>query len=315
MGGFPFPTIRHLGMQAVTDASPVAGMSLSDAIDQVSAVLEDAGVHCGHGALDTGEEAAWLVLAACNVPLDSNDIPWDAALTSPQAEAVSVLLDQRIHNRQPLAYLLGEAWFAGYPFYVDSRVLVPRSYFSEWIPERFEPWIDPADVHDVLDLCCGSGCIGIATALELPHARVTLSDVSADALAVAARNVSRHDLDARVSLRQGDGLAGIDGQFDLILCNPPYVSSALMDTLPAEYRAEPALGLAAGDDGLDFIRPLLREAPRRLKPGGVLMVEAGSAGEAAMAAWPKLPFTWLGTESDEPVLFMLTREELVAAKF
>ena len=287
-----------------------AGTTLDDGVDRVAVILDDAGLSFGHGAVDAGEEAAWLLLAACGISPDSNDIPWQRALTGSERNAIESLANRRINSRIPLAYLLGEAWFAGFSFHVDERVLVPRSHFVEWVPDGFSPWVMPENVHTVLDLCCGSGCIGIATALTMPWIRVTLSDISPDALAVADINISRHDLADRVETRQGDGLAGLDAVYDLILCNPPYVSSSRMEGLPAEYRVEPALGLAAGDDGLDFIAPLLRSAAKHLNPRGVLMVEAGSAGEAVLSRWPRVPFTWLETESGEPVLFMLTREEL-----
>ena len=285
-------------------------LTLTRAVDHVASELASAGVYFGHGALDAEEEAAWLVLAACGIPLDSDPVPWERTLNARDTDAVRRLLRERIDTRMPLAYLLREAWFAGHSFYVDERVLVPRSHFTEWIPQRFEPWIRPDRVKHVLDLCCGSGCIGIATALAFPRSRVVLSDISAEALEVARINVARHCLEDRVSIRQGDALQGLDQRFDLILCNPPYVSTERMDRLPLEYRTEPALGLAAGPDGLDFIRGLLSKAVNHLNPGGTLLVEAGSAGEAVLAEWPEIPFTWLSTESDEPVLFMIDRETL-----
>ena len=289
------------------------GLGLSEAIERVAVSLSCAGLRFGHGAFDAGEEAAWLVLTACEVRLDDEAIPWERPLSASQADAVVRLVEERIRSRKPLAYLLREAWFAGHSFYVDERVLVPRSHLTEWIPERFSPWVRPEGVRDVLDLCCGSGCIGIATALELPDCRVLLSDISRDALDVARINVDRHGLQDRVALRHADGLQGLDRRFDLILCNPPYVSSERMDTLPPEYQAEPALGLESGPDGLDFIRGLMPSVARNLNPGGTLIVETGSAGESVMAEWPDVPFTWLSTDSDEPVLFLLTRDTLLAS--
>lgn len=309
---FSFPGTGAEAMITETTAGPglPQGITLEDAIDRVAAHLEGAGLSFGHGVADAGEEAAWLLLAACGVSPDAGDIPWQRVLTDEEIDAARALAVRRVQSRKPLAYLLGEAWFAGLRFCVDERVLVPRSHFAEWVVDGFAPWVDPDGVTSVLDLCCGSGCIGIATALAMPGARVTLSDISADALAVAEINIGRHDLADRVTTHLGDGLAGLDGCYDLILCNPPYVASGRMETLPEEYRHEPALGLVAGADGLDFIAPLLEAAADYLSPGGVLMVEAGSAGAAVLARWPRIPFTWLETESGEPVLFMLTREEL-----
>ncbi len=286
------------------------GVTLAEGVDGVAAFLESADLSYGHGVLDAEDEAAWMLMLGCDISPDSDDIPWDRLLTAQEIDAVRTLAMRRIDSKKPLAYLVNEAWFSGLSFYVDERVLVPRSHFAEWIPDGFAPWVTPGKVSAVLDLCCGSGCIGIATALVMPDAQVTLSDISAEALAVAEINVERHGLSARVRTRQGDSLKDLDAKYDLILCNPPYVSSSRMKDLPAEYRQEPALGLAAGEDGLDFITPLLAMAADSLNPEGVLMVEAGSAGEAVLSRWPKVPFTWLDTESGEPVLFMLTREEL-----
>lgn len=290
------------------------GMTLDDVVGLVEAGLQSAGLCFGHGAEDAGGEAAWLVLAACGMAPDTNPPP-SYRLSARERAAVSDLVSRRIDSRRPLAYLLGEAWFAGHPFFVDGRVLVPRSHLAEWIPDRFEPWIRPGDIHAILDLCCGSGCIGIASALAFPRARVLLSDLSGDALDVAALNIRRHGVDDRVGVHRGNGFEGIARRFDLILCNPPYVSRSRMDTLPPEYLAEPRLGLEAGEDGLDFIAPLLESARGHLNPGGALIVEAGSAGEAVLARWPSVPFTWLGTQCDEPVLFMLTAEELAQHGF
>jgi ribosomal protein L3 glutamine methyltransferase len=290
-------------------------ISLSEAVERVSVELAASGVFFGHGTFNADDEAAWLVLAACGIPVDADTIPWNQQIDQQQASAVKRLLERRIQSRKPLAYLLEEAWFAGYSFHVDERVLVPRSHLTEWIPDRFAPWIQPESVRDVLDLCCGSGCIGIATALVLPECQVLLSDISRDALDVAQINIHRHELQDRVAVHHADGLSGLQQRFDLILCNPPYVSSGAMATLPPEYQAEPALGLESGLDGIDFIRALLSSVTHNLKPGGTLIVEAGSAGETVMAEWPDVPFTWLGTDSDEPVLFLLTYESLVASGF
>ena len=286
------------------------GVTLGEAIDQVFSQLHMAKLAYGHGVETAEEEAAWLVLYLCGEELGQEDYPWDRNLTDKEISGIQQALGQRIAHRKPLAYLFNEAWFAGYAFYVDERVLVPRSFFAEWIDDRFEPWIDASKVTNILDLCCGSGCIGIAAALAFDSATVTLSDISSDALTVARKNVERYQLEHRVAVNCGDGFSGLDQKYDLILCNPPYVSDQRMDKLPPEYLSEPDLALRAGGDGLDFIRPLLQQARRFLTDDGVLIVEAGSASLSFEQAWPSVPFTWLGTEYDEMVLFLLTTSEL-----
>jgi ribosomal protein L3 glutamine methyltransferase len=287
-----------------------AGLSLFDAIDQVADALNAARLVFGHGAEDAEEEATWLVLSAIGEPLGCSEYDWGQVLDSDQTESVNALLENRVTTRRPLAYLLGEAWFAGLPFFVDERVLVPRSFMAEWIPEQFSPWLEPDKVSSVLDLCCGSGCIGIAAALAMDADRVVLSDLSADALAVAAINSTKHLKNHDVVLNQGDMFNGIEGKFDLILCNPPYVSTQRMATLPEEYLSEPDMALRAGERGLDFIAPMLQQVHRFLTERGVLIVEAGSASHDVEKQWPGVPFTWLGTAHDELVLFLITASEL-----
>jgi ribosomal protein L3 glutamine methyltransferase len=287
-----------------------AGLSLFDAVDQVADALNAAQLVFGHGAEDAEEEAAWLVLSAIGEPMGHSEYDWEQIVDSDQTASVNALLENRITTRRPLAYLLGEAWFAGLPFFVDERVLVPRSFMAEWIPEQFSPWLDPDKVSSVLDLCCGSGCIGIAAAMAMDADRVVLSDLSTDALAVAAINSAKHLKNHDVVLNQGDMFSGIEGQFDLILCNPPYVSTQRMATLPEEYLREPDMALRAGERGLDFIAPMLQQVHRFLTDRGVLIVEAGSASHDVEQQWPGVPFTWLGTAHDEMVLFLITASEL-----
>ncbi len=285
------------------------------ALELISRQLISADVSFGHGTIDAQVEANWLISAGCGLSPDQVDLLADFTIPSESWSAMVSLLDRRIRTRQPMAYLLGEAWFAGYRFSVDNRVVVPRSHFAEWLPDRFAPLVQADQVHSILDLCCGSGCIGIVAALEFPEAKVMLSDLSNDALDVARQNIRCHGVSHRVTIHQGNGLEGIDRCFDLILCNPPYVASSRMDTLPPEYRAEPTMGLEAGADGLDFIAVLLENAHQYLNPGGTLIVEAGSAGDAVLARWPLVPFTWLWTQCEEPVLFMLSAEELARYDF
>jgi ribosomal protein L3 glutamine methyltransferase len=211
----------------------------------------------------------------------------------------------------PAAYLTGEAWFAGLRFVVDPRVLVPRSPIAELIERGYAPWVDPDRVRRLLDLCTGSGCIAIASALALPQAEVHATDLSADALAVAAINRAHHELEGRLQLHQGDLWAGVAGRFDLIVANPPYVDAAEMAALPAEHRHEPALGFAAGADGLDVALRILREAPAHLAEGGALFCEVGASAAALEARCPRVPFTWLEFERGGDGVFHIGRDELI----
>lgn len=285
-----------------------ADSSLEIVVDQVATVLADSDLSFGHGVESAEEEAVWLVLHACQIEA-VEDVQWDRRLKPEQRRTVESCLSKRLQSKKPMAYILKQAWFAGLSFYVDERVLVPRSFLAEWIPDQFVPWIDPRRVHSVLDLCCGCGCIGIAAALVFEDAKVVLSDVSPEALEVANKNIDRYDLGNRVSTHCGNRFQGLSQKFDLILCNPPYVSDQRMAKLPAEYLAEPEIGLRAGVDGLDFIRPFLAEARNFLTDKGYVVVEAGSASGAVELAWPDVTFTWLGTEHDEMVLFLLSADE------
>lgn len=286
------------------------GITLDQAVDQVSRCLQDAGLSYGHGVDNPQEEARWLVLAATNQQLGQQNYAWNRPLSERQINAIALLLTERITSRKPLAYLLGETWFAGYPFFIDERALVPRSFIAEWIQHRFEPWIDSSRVDSILDLCCGSGCIGIAAALEFTNARLVLSDLSADALQVAKINVGRHNLQHRTRIQHGRMFDGIEQKFDLIVCNPPYVCNARMAKLPPEYLHEPALALRAGADGLDFLRPLLKTARPYLNEHGAMIVEAGSASTALEMQCPTVPFNWMMTAHDETVLFAMSATEL-----
>ncbi len=283
-----------------------------DLVEQFEWSMKAADIAYGHGTDNAFDEAAWLVAHATGVNLsNADDLPWDAVVDDVAAEAATALLKRRLDTRKPLAYLINEAWFAGERYYVDERVIVPRSHFGEWIVERFEPWVDVDRVGSALDLCTGSGCIAIAMALNFPDATITGSDISADALEVAARNAAEHGVDGRVRLVRGDLFDAVPGErFDLVVCNPPYVSDDLMRDLPDEYRREPEIAFRGGDTGLDVIARLLRGAASYLNPGGALLVEAGSANTAVEKAYPDVPFTWLASAAGEPVIFLLTREEL-----
>jgi ribosomal protein L3 glutamine methyltransferase len=268
----------------------------------------------GHGTDNTWDEAEQLVLHAINLSPPLGDEWLDARLTLPERKKVVANLARRIQERVPAAYITRQAWFAGLPFVVDERVLVPRSPIGELIQKRFEPWLvnEPAQI---LDLCTGSGCIGIACAYAFPEAYVQLSDISFDALAVAEENIEQHGLAERVFAMQSDLFENLQGQvFDLIVSNPPYVDAEDMASLPEEYHAEPELGLASGDDGLDFTRRLLTEAVDYLSAQGVLLVEVGNSWPALEAAYPALPFTWIEFERGGHGVFLLNAEDLRKAR-
>jgi len=295
----------------VSDAP--ATLTLRDLILEGRDALDGAGVWFGHGTDNALDEAAWLVSHAVGLPPDFPDAELDRVLTPGQVQAARDLVARRIETRQPAAYLIGEAWFAGLPFFVDERVLVPRSPLAELIAGRFQPWLVPERIRRVLDLCTGSGCIAIATALALPEAQVDASDISPGALEVARRNVVRHGVQDRVGLYAADLFDGLPaGEYDLILSNPPYVDAEDMAALPPEYRQEPALGLAAGETGLDLVIPLLQQAGRHLAPDGVLIVEVGNSAEALQAAFPRVPFVWLEFAHGGEGVFLLDAAQLSA---
>ena len=238
-------------------------MNLEQVILQLSKRLDDAGLAFGHNTADAWEEAALIALYSLGVdpPEDEgHDVEWSRILTEDELQRVDAVATRRIAERVPLAYLVNQTWFGGRQFYIDERAIIPRSYLVEWLPDAFAPWIDPKSVHSVLDLCTGSGCLAISCALEFPDASITASDISGDALEVARRNVERYGLEDRVSLVRGDGLDAVTGKFDMIICNPPYVSDVRMDALPAEFRCEPDKAFRGGLDGLDFIVPMLSRA-------------------------------------------------------
>lgn len=274
--------------------------------------LDDADVYFGHGTDNALDEAAYLMSYVRHIAPDFSDEVLDEDLTDTELEKFRTLINERIEKKIPAAYLIHEAWFAGLPFYVDERVLVPRSPIAELILDGFAPWIDISKVHNVLDLCTGSGCIGIAIAAHFPHLHVDISDLSADALAVANKNIRKHRLEDRVKSFQSDLFTDLPTkQYDLIVSNPPYVDAEDMAALPDEYRHEPQMGLTAGEQGLDLVIPMLHQAARFLRPGGILVIEVGNSETALQERFPRVPFTWLEFEYGGHGVFLLDYAQLV----
>jgi ribosomal protein L3 glutamine methyltransferase len=291
---------------------PAAPHTLRDFVLWAERRFAQARLYFGHGTDNARDEAAWLVASVLDLPFEALDANAGRVLTTSEADKLRAVTEARIATRKPLAYLLHEAWFAGQKFYVDERVIVPRSLIGEFLPTQFRPWIDPTRVMRILDLCTGSGCIAIAAALAFPDAQVDAADVSPEALAVARINVDRFRLGPRVRLVQSDLFAQLaNAQYDLILTNPPYVDARDMATLPKEYRQEPALALASGETGLDAIVQILVEAPAHLGNHGILVAEVGNSCVTLRQRYPKVPFTWLTSASGDDSVFLLDRAKLV----
>jgi ribosomal protein L3 glutamine methyltransferase len=289
-------------------------MKLIEAVETSSARLEQAGVSFGHGTTNAFDEAAWLVLWRLGLPLDDLDGVAARELSPDEERRIAELIERRIATRKPAAYLTGEAWLQGVPFTVDQRVIVPRSLIAELIADgTLEAWL-PAGARCVLDLCTGNGSLAVLAALAWPAVQVDACDLSPDALEVARLNLRRHGLEARIRLLCGDGLAPAEGPYDLILCNPPYVNRTSMAQLPAEYRAEPQLALDGGVDGMDFVRRLMRDAARYLRPAGALVLEIGHERAHFEAAFACAEPVWLETSAGADQVLLLTREALAATE-
>ena len=287
------------------------GRSVIELVEAGATQLTEAGVAFGHGTVNAFDEAAWLVLWQLRLPIDDLDIVVDRAVSPADEAKVAALLQRRIDTRQPAAYLTKEAWLQGVSFYVDERAIVPRSFIAELIVDgSIDYWLGE-QTQRVLDLCTGNGSLAVLAAMTYPDVSVIAADISTEALEVAAINVTRHALDERITLVASDGLASIAGLFDLIFCNPPYVNTFSMQALPAEYRAEPALALAGGTDGMDFIRTLFETAPAKMSESAVLVLEIGNERAHFEAAFPKLQAVWLETSAGEDQVLLLTRETLV----
>lgn len=274
--------------------------------------FNEAGVFFGHGQADAFEEAAFLVMRSLQLPLDRLDVFLGAYLTHGEINTLLQQIDVRIRKRLPAAYILREAWLQGLKFYVDERAIVPRSFIAELLRDQLQPWVaDPDGALDVLDLCTGSGCLAVLAAEVFAAARVDAVDLSADALAVARKNVEDYRLQGRVRLVQSDLFAAVaTRRYDLIICNPPYVPDASMQTLPREYTHEPDLALAGGSDGMKVIKRLLREARGHLKRGGLLVVEVGGERATVEQQFGGIPMTWLTTSAGDDMVFLCRQEEL-----
>lgn len=274
--------------------------------------FNEAKLFFGHGSDNAFDEAAYLILHTLHLPLDRLEPFLDASLTHGESEEVQAVIERRVRERLPAAYLTHEAWLGGHRFYVDERVIVPRSFVAELLPEQLAPWVEEPDaVTRALDLCTGSGCLAILAALAFPNADVDAVDLSKDALDVAAKNVAEYGLADRIELIESDLFTALKGRsYDVILSNPPYVNAESVAALPPEYQAEPALALGSGKDGLDATRQILAAAKSHLNPGGLLVVEIGHNRDVLEDTYPALPFTWLDTEGGEQFVFMLRREDL-----
>ncbi|MGH8658293.1 MAG: 50S ribosomal protein L3 N(5)-glutamine methyltransferase [Gammaproteobacteria bacterium] len=295
-------------MKPTPSASPA---TVGDLIEWGEKRLTEAGVYFGHGTDCALDEAAFLVLTALGLPLGTAGAGLKRVVSEEPRENVSRLVEQRIKTRRPAAYLVHEAWFAGLPFYVDERVLVPRSPISEIIGSRFAPWLSKNEELRILDLGTGSGCIAVACALAFPDSRIDATDVSQDALRVARINLQRHGLEHRIQLHESDVFSALPQHaYDIIVSNPPYVPEPEIKKLPPEYRAEPKLGLAGGADGLQIVRRLLTQSAAYLAETGILIVEVGHQEKCLQQIYPNVPFMWLEFERGGEGVFLLQASEL-----
>jgi len=276
--------------------------------------FEESDIFFGHGTDNSYDEAVWLILSALHLPHDTLHNFLDAVITEQERKHLANLIEQRITKRTPTAYLVREAWLRGFKFYVDERVIVPRSFIAELLEDGLQPWIEyPEMVNSAADICTGSGCLGILLAEAFPNAAIDVVDISPDAIAVANINIANYGLQEQITAIQSDMFTALKGKkYDLIISNPPYVDAPSMAELPAEYRNEPQLALGSGKAGLDHTHTILREAAKHLNDGGILVVEIGHNRDALLEAYPKLPFTWLEVESGNQFVFLLTKEQLKA---
>ncbi|MBB5320653.1 50S ribosomal protein L3 N(5)-glutamine methyltransferase [Marinobacter oulmenensis] len=284
--------------------------SIRDLIRYACSRFASSDLYYGHGTDNVWDEAVQLVLRSVHLPQENNNVFLDARLTREERTLILDRVERRIAERIPVAYLLGEAWFMGMPFQVDERVLIPRSPIGELLENGLQPWLGEVDVERVLDLCTGSGCIGIGAAMVFEDAEVVLSDVSAEALSVADANIRLHGLENRVQTVRSDVFDQVTGRFDVIVSNPPYVDAQDLAGMPSEYHHEPELGLAAGDDGLDIAHRIIAKASEHLTEDGLLIVEVGNSWLAMDEAYPDLPLTWLEFENGGDGVFLLFARDL-----
>lgn len=286
--------------------------SVRDALRYAVTSFNEADLYYGHGQLDAFDEAVFLMMRALSLPIERLDVFLDAFLTMAEINTLLQLIERRVRSRMPAAYLLNEAWLQGYRFYVDTRCIIPRSFIAELLKDELHPWVaDPGTVHRVLDLCTGSGCLAIMAANVFPAAEVDAVDQSLDALAVAARNVDDYGLRARVRLLASNLFQAVEGRtYDVILCNPPYVTTEAMENLPQEYRHEPQAALAGGEDGMDLVREIVRGAHAHLEPDGIIIIEVGDGRAAFEHAFPDMPVTWLSTSAGDDMVLLIQRQDL-----
>ena len=272
-----------------------------------------AGCFFGHGLADAYDEAVYLILHTLALPLDRLEPFLDACIPGDEREAIFEVIEKRAVDRLPAPYITGEAWLGDFRFKIDPRVIIPRSYFAELLEDGFSPWIqNPEEVTAAMDMCTGSGCLAILMAHAFPNAAIVAVDISQDALDVAAENIAAYGLEDRITLVLSDGFASVPAQrFDFILSNPPYVTREAMDALPPEYLHEPGLALGSGEDGLDLVRKLLKDAPRYLTPDGVLAIEVGHNRHIVENAFPDLAPTWVSAPGGEDKIFVLERGQLL----
>ncbi|MGZ8271186.1 MAG: 50S ribosomal protein L3 N(5)-glutamine methyltransferase [Methylophilus sp.] len=287
-------------------------LTIRDWLRYTVSQFEQSDIFFGHGTDNSYDEAVWLLMSALHLPMDTLNNFLDARLTEIEREHLASLIEQRISKHTPTAYLVKEAWLQGFKFYVDERVIVPRSFIAELLQNGLQPWVEfPELIQSAADICTGSGCLGILLADAFPDAQIDVIDISPDAIAVANINIANYGLQDQVHAIQSDMFAALKGKtYDLIISNPPYVDAPSMAQLPAEYRNEPQLALGSGQAGLDHTHTILREAAQHLNDEGILIVEIGHNRDALMEAYPDLPFTWLDTSSGDQFVFLLTKEQL-----
>jgi ribosomal protein L3 glutamine methyltransferase len=299
----------------MTNANTLPFQTLRDLLRYAVTRFNTAQLFFGHGSANALDEAAYLLLHTLKLPLDKIEPFLDARLLPHEIDTAVAVIERRATDRVPASYITNEAWLGTYNFYVDERVIVPRSFIAELIPERFTPWVqDPEEVTDILELCTGSGCLPIMLADAFENAHVDTVDISKDALAVAAKNVATYELEDRITLIESDLYSNVpDKLYDMIITNPPYVNSSSMSKLPKEYLHEPQIALAGGEDGMDLVRKIVAGAAARLKPNGILMVEIGNERLFAEEAFAEYGLTWLSTSAGDDMVFMLTAEQLQEA--